>query len=365
MSRCRGFAVAFALAVGLTGAKGVLARQDQASARTDSAVRYRLVKTVPLGAPNEWDYAVYSPTTRRVFIAHGNRLTVVSAASGRVVGEVGPIPGGPHGTAFDPAANLGITDDGRLGQAVIFNLHTLKILKRVKIQRGADAVTFDPVSRHAFVIDGDTGDIAVVDPVHAKVVTYIHLGGDLEYAVPGNNGELYVNGVTHREIFRINTATNRVDASWPIPQCRSPHGLSIDTRTHRLFSSCENGRLVVVNSGNGAAVTTLPIGRGTDSDRFDPNSHLIFSSNGLDGTLSIIREVNANDFVAEAPVKTAISGRTMAIDPRSGRVFVVAAHTTRHIMDRFMAQRQKTHQWPKWSPFTPKSLKLLILDPRQ
>lgn len=363
MPRYRSLAVAIVSAVGLSWAAAALAGSGQGGDHAGSGFGYHLVKTVALGAPNQWDYAVFSPTTRRLFIAHGNRLTVVSAGTGRVVGQVGPIPGGPHGIAFDPAANLGITDDGRLGQAVIFNLHTLKIVKRVKVQRGADAVTFDPVSRHAFVIDGDTGEIAVVDPVRGTVVTFIRIGGDLEYAVPGNNGELYVNGVTHREIFRINTATNRVDATWPIPQCRSPHGLSIDTRTHRLFSSCENARLVVVDSLNGAVVTTLPIGRGTDSDRFDPKTGLIFSSNGLDGTLSIIHEVNANEFVAEPAVKTAISGRTMGIDPQSGRVFVVAAHTTRQTMDRFMAQRQRTHQWPHWSPFTPNSLRLLILDP--
>ena len=363
MPRFRGFAAAIAFFLGFAGVAAALAAPRHAPARTEAVSRYHLVKTVPLGAPNRWDYAVYSPTTHRVFIAHGNRLTVVDAGTGRVVGQVGPIPGGPHGIAFDPAANRGITDDGRLGQAVIFDLKTLEVLERVKIQRGADAVTFDPVSGHAFVIDGDTGEIAVVDPVHAKVVTFIHLGGDLEYAVPGDNGKLYVNGVTHREIFRIDTATNRVDASWPIPQCRSPHGLSIDTRTHRLFASCENGRLVVVDSQSGAVVTTLPIGLGTDSDRFDPKTGLIFSSNGLDGTLSIIREVDANDFVAEPTVKTALSGRTMGIDPQSGRVYVVAAHTTRETMDRFMAQRHKTHQWPHWSPFTPDSLQLLMLDP--
>lgn len=363
MPRFRGFAAAIAFFLGLAGVAAALAAPHHAPARTEPVSRYRLVKAVALGAPNQWDYAVYSPTTHRVFIAHGNRLTVVDGGSGRIVGQVGPIPGGPHGIAFDPEVNLGITDDGRLGEAVIFNLTTLKVLERVKVQRGADAVTFDPVSRHAFVIDGDTGEIAVVDPRRGKVVTFIHIGGDLEYAVPGDNGELYVNGVTHREIFRINTATNRVDAAWPIPQCRSPHGLSIDTRTHRLFSSCENGRLVVVNSLNGAVVKTLPIGRGTDSDRFDPQRGLIFSSNGLDGTLSIIREVNANDFIAEPTVRTAISGRTMGIDPQSGRVYVVAAHTTRKTMDRFMAQRHRTHQWPHWSPFTPNSLKLLVFDP--
>lgn len=353
------------LTLGFAGALGAATAAMAHSQALASAARveYHLVKRVPLGAPNGWDYVVYDPSTHHVFVAHGNRLTVVNGTSGRVVGEVGPIAGGPHGTAFDPAAGVGITDDGRLGQAVIFDLKTLRVIKRLAVERGADAVTFDPVSGHAFVIDGDTGDVAVVDPAHDRVVTFIHIGGDLEYAVPGDNGELYVNGVTHHEIFRINTATNRVDAIWPMPQCKDPHGLAIDTVTHRLFASCENQRLIVVDSAGGAVVATVPIGRGTDADRFDPRSRLIFSSNGFDGTLSIIREVNADTFVPVATVNTALSARTMGIDPATGRVYLVAARTTREAMERFMAEWRRTHHRPHQSPFAPGSLQLLIFDP--
>jgi DNA-binding beta-propeller fold protein YncE len=356
-----GFAWAAAMVIGLSGATAARAQAGPGTATT--AVDYHLVKSVPLGAPNGWDYVIYDPSVHRVFVAHGNRLTVVDGRSGRIVGQVGPITGGPHGTAFDSAAGLGITDDGKLGQAVIFDPKTLKVVKRLKVQPGADAVTFDPVSGHAFVIDGDTGEVAVVDPKGGRVVTFIHLGGDLEYAVPGDNGELYVNGVTQHEIFRINTATNREDAAWPMPACRSPAGLAIDTSTHRLFSSCRNQTLVVVNSDNGAVVASVPIGRGTDADRFDPKSHLVFSSNGFDGTLSIIREVDANHFVPVTTMRTALSARTMGLDPETGRIYLVAARTTRQAMERFMAEWRKTHHRPSQSPFAPASLQLLMFDP--
>lgn len=336
--------------------------QARAGGATARPVSYHFVRSVSLGAPNGWDYVVYAPFSHRVFVAHGNRLTVVNGRTGRIVGQVGPIPGGPHGTAFDPAAGVGITDDGRLGQAVIFNLKSLRVVGRLKIQRGADAVAFDPVSGHAFVVDGHTGEIAVVDPAHLRVVTFIHIGGDLEYAVSGDNGQLYVNGVTHHEIFRIDTATNRVDATWPMPQCRDPHGLAIDRKTHRLFSSCENRRLIVVNSKDGAVVAVVPIGRGTDADRFDPQRRLIYSSNGLDGTLSVIREVNANTFKPVATVKTALSGRTMGLDPASGRVFIAAARTTPQALKAFIAAFRAGKR-PKRSPFAPNSLRLLFFDP--
>jgi DNA-binding beta-propeller fold protein YncE len=47
---------------------------------------------------------------------------------------------------------------------------------------------------------------------------------------------------------------------------------------------------VVVDLNSGATVARLPIGSGTDAAAFDPKRKLIFSSNGRDGTLSIIRE---------------------------------------------------------------------------
>lgn len=348
------------LAAVLWLAAATLGLAPPASAR--GALTYRLVRSVALGAPERWDYAVYEPVAHRVFVAHGNRLTVIDGRSGRIVGQVGPIPGGPHGIAFDENAGVGISDDGDRGQAVLFSLKSLRVLRRLTIQPGADAVRFDPASGHAFVIDGDTGTVAVIDPVRRTVVTMIHLGGDLEYAVPDGRGELYVNGVTHHEIFRINTATDRLTAAWPMPTCRGPHGLAIDTATHRLFASCSNGRLVVLNAKDGAVVATLPIGRGTDADRFDARGRLVFSSNGLDGTLSVIREVNANLFEPLTTVKTALSGRTMALDPRSGRVFIVAAHTTLQALQAFFAAWHAGKR-PSGSPFTPGSLRLLFLDP--
>ncbi|HVI06367.1 MAG TPA: hypothetical protein VM711_09790, partial [Sphingomicrobium sp.] len=181
------------------------------------------------------------------------------------------------------------------------------------------------------------------------------------FIVPGDNGKVYVNGVAKREIFRVDTTTNQVDATWPIPQCEAPHGLAVDTATHRLFSSCENSELVVVNADTGAVVTTLPIGRGTDAAAFDPTRKLVFSSNGMDGTLSVIREVDANTFVSAATVKTALSARTMGVDPVSGRVFLLAADTNAKALAAFMAARRAGRRAP--SPMVSGSLKLLVFDP--
>lgn len=333
------------------------------SARSAPTGQYRLKRSVPLGKPNTWDYVVYDTAASRVFVAHGKELTVVDGRSGRIVGNVGPIPGGSHGIAFDRAAGIGITDDGRKGEAILFNLETLKVVKRLNTQRGADAVAFDPVSEHAFVVDGDTGDVAVIDPIRRRVVTFIHIGGDLEYAVAGSDGKLYVNGVTRAEIFQIDTKTNRVDAAWPMKECHEPHGLAIDARRHRLFSGCMNQRLVIVNSASGAVVASVPVGGGNDAVQFDPKRRRILVSNGTNGTVSVIREVDPNTFFPVATVKTAASGRTMGIDPESGRLFVAAARVTSLEAWQAFSAAYLAGKRPHSSALVPDSLRLMMLDP--
>lgn len=332
-----------------------------AAAQGDASSGYRLVQQVHLGAPDRWDYVVYDRDAHRVYVAHGDRVTVVDGHSGSVVGQVRGMPGGTHGIAISHAANRGYTDDGEAGQGVAFDLGTLQVTKRLKADDDADAVTIDPLSGHVFIIDGDPGELTVIEPRSDSVIATVHAGSKLEYAVAGDNGKVYVNGVEKRVIYRIDTGSNQVDATWSIPDCEGPHGLAIDTATHRLFSSCENQKLTIVNADSGAVVDSVPIGRGSDAAAFDPSHKLIFSSNGTDGTVTMIREVSADRFVPAGTLKTMLSARTMSVDPDSGRLFVVGAKTSPKAMAAFVAARRAGKRTPL--PFTPGSLELRMYDP--
>jgi YVTN family beta-propeller protein len=351
-------ALTVASAMTLAGTFAPMAQGEQGAA---SAPVYHLAGTTHLGAPDRWDYVVFDAPSHRLYVSHGDRISVVDGHSGKLIGQVTGMPGGTHGIAISHPANLGYTDDGQAGQAVAFSLKTLKVVKRLKANEDADAVTIDPTSGHVFVVDGDPGELTVIDPTSDRVIATVHAGSKLEYAVAGDNGKVYANGVEKRVIYRIDTASNQVDATWPISQCESPHGLAIDTATHRLFSSCENRMMAVVNADTGSVVTTVPIGSGSDAAAFDPAHRLVFSSNGTDGTISVIREVSADTFVPAGSLETRVSARTMSVDPKTGRLYVVGARTTPEAMAAFRAARQAGKR-PARSPFTPGSLDLMMFD---
>jgi len=136
--------------------------------------------------------------------------------------------------------------------------------------------------------------------------------------------------------------------------------LAIDTEAHRLFVSCVNKVMTIVNADNGAVVATVPIGQGTDSAAFDPKRKLAFSSNGADGTISVIREVNPQTFVPAGEIKTQVTGRTMDIDPATGRLFVAAAD----IDPNAPVPPGKNGRPGRPKPL-PGTLKLLMFDPAQ
>ncbi|MHB8529837.1 MAG: YncE family protein [Caulobacteraceae bacterium] len=311
-----------------------------------AAPLYRSVSAVPLGAPDRWDYVVFDPGQRRVFVAHSDRVDVIDARTSKLVGAIRDIPGGTHGIAIAARTGRGYTDDGRAGEVVAFDLRTLAVGKRLPADTDADAIAFDPTSGHVFVVSGEPGTVTVVDPAANSVVATVRVGEKLEYAVSGDNGKLYVNGNGRGDLVRIDTRINAVDAHWKLDGCDRPKGLAIDRRTHRLFASCVNDVLVVVDADTGAQVAKLPIGHGSDAVAFDPVRKRVLSSNG-DGALSIIAERSPDHYEVIGSLRTAVTGRTMGIDPRTGRIYIAAA-------DVAGAGR---------GGVVPGSLKLLVFDP--
>lgn len=320
---------------------------------TPAFSQYAVTKTVPLGAPDHWDYVVFDPVSDRVFAAHGNTVTAVDGLTGKIVGNVEGLTGGSHGIAIVPQLGRGYTDEGRTGKAVAFDLASLKVLHKMDAELDADAIAFDPVSNHIFVVDGSK--LTVIDPVTDAVVGKADGGGQLEYVISGGNGKLYVNGEERHEIVRFDARTNRADAHWNMEGCETPRGIAFDPDTHRLFSGCENHLLFVIDTDSGATVAKLPIGLMSDGIAFDPARKLIFSAN-FDGTLSIFREKSPNDYVSAGTVKTVLGARTMGLNPKTGRVYLLTA-------DIKLVDPALPISDPKRYSVSPGSVKMLFLDP--
>jgi hypothetical protein len=323
-------------------------------ARSTEAQSYHVAKTTVLGGDGGWDYVALDSVGHRLFIARQNRVMVVDEASGRLVGEI-PGLARAHGIAFAYEAGHGFATSGTDSAVTMFDLTTLKVLGRSTAAVDADAVLYDPASKHVFTFNGDAHSSSVLDPTSGARVGTIDLGAGPEFGVSAGDGKLYVNLEDESAVAEIDAVAMRVTRRWSLTPCEGPSGLAIDRAHHRLFSVCRNKVMAISDATGGKVMTALPIGAYVDAAGFDPGTELAFASNG-DGTLTVVHEDAPDKFHVVGDVPTRRGARTMTLDPVTHHVFLVTAD--------FGPTPAATAQQPRPRPsIIPGTFSLLVAEP--
>ena len=289
-----------------------------------SAQDYRVIKKVALGGDGGWDYLKVDAEARRLYISRSTRVMVVDADTLAPVGEIPDTPG-VHGIAIASDLGRGFTSNGRDDSVTIFELGTLKPLGRVKTGTNPDAILYDVLTHRVFAFNGRSGDVTVIDAKEGTVAGTIPIGGKLEFGVSDGAGRIFVNVEDKGEIAVLDARVMKVLARWPLGGCEEPSGLALDLEHRRLFSVCDNKQMAVVDADKGRVVAKVAIGGGPDAAGFDPERQLAFSSNGEDGTLTVVHESTPDKLEVVQTVATQRSARTMALDPKTHNVYLVAA----------------------------------------
>ena len=309
----------------------LLALLSAFTSATAQSSGYHVTNKLHIGGASRWDYITLCPTNENLYVSHATQVNIINKNTGDSVGII-PNTEGIHGIAFAPAVSKGFTSNGRMNTVTVFDMNTNAILAQIKTGENPDAIMYDAFSRKVYVCNGHSKDLSVIDPLKNEVVKTIDLGGKPETAVSDGAGKIYINIEDKNEIAVITTKTDKVEKRWKTGTGTSPAGLAIDPKTKRLFAGCENKLLIVMNAENGKIVKELPIGAGSDGVGFDASLKYIFSSNG-EGTLSIIEERNANEFVTVENVITKKGARTLAVDEKTHRVYLPTADAAQNQED--------------------------------
>jgi len=290
----------------------------------EAVPRYHVVQKLTLGGEGGWDYLTTDSATRRLYVSRGSHVMVVDLNAGKLVGDI-PDALGVHGIALAPELNRGFTSNGRANTVTIFDLKTLKTAGQVKTGANPDAIVYDPPSKRVFTFNGRSHDATAFAAATGEVEGTIALGGKPEFAVSDGQGAVYVNIEDTAEVVEIDTAKLVVTRRFPLKPCEEPTGLALDPAQRRVFSACHNQIMTVLDLAAGKVIASAPIGQGVDGAGFDPSAKLAFSSNGGDGTLTVVRESAPGKYEAAETVTTQRSARTMTIDPKTHSIYLPAA----------------------------------------
>ncbi len=287
------------------------------------SVNCKVQKIFSIPGNGWWDYLAISPVSGRLYVAHGTEVNIVDKTDGTIKGVITNTPG-VHGIAFAVPNGKGYTSNGKSNNVTVFDLKTDRVTGSIATGENPDAIMYEPFSKMIIVCNGRSKDLTIIDPSTDKVLKVISLGGKPETAVSDEQGRLYVNIEDKNEIVVLNTQSFEVMYRWPTGSGDEPSGLAIDIKTKRLFAGCGNKKLIVVDTDNGKVIKEVAIGEGCDGVVFDPALKQVYSSNGS-GTLTIIKEKSANEYVVVANMATKQGARTIALDPATHLLYLPTA----------------------------------------
>ena len=280
----------------------------------------KVVGHIP-GPDGGWDYANFDPVHHRLYVAHGQAITVMDVDTGKVTPQLLatkrahialPLPGGDELLVTDGGADV----------ALLANASTGAIRATVPTGKNPDAALYDPATKTLFVMNGRSGDITLIDPKAGKAVGTIAVGGALEFGVSDGAGRVFVNIEDKGEIAVIDSKARKVVAHWPMEGCEEPSGLAYAGDAKLLIAACANGTAKVVSAANGKVVASPVIGPAPDAAMYDAGRKLAYIPSGGDGTLSVIAVRGPTDVTVVQKLATTKGARTGTFDPASGKIYL-------------------------------------------
>jgi hypothetical protein len=274
------------------------------------------------GSDAGYDYAAIDTAARRLYVARTDGVMSVDLDAMKVTPLL--IPGQHvHAVVPLPADRL-LSTNGDAGTVTIAQASTGKILANIPAGAKPDDALYDPATKSVFVVNGDAGELTVIDVDKPAAVGRISVGSGLEAAVADGHGRLYVNVEDPAAIAVIDTVKRQLVAHYSLPDCQRPTGLGLDPATGILLSSCRNQKAVAMRAADGGVVGTVAIDRIPDAVIFDAERQMFFIPCARDATLVAISEV-AGGISVTGRIPTAVGARTGALDPKTGRFYLPAA----------------------------------------
>lgn len=304
-------------------AKVVAALLAMAAAASAAAPQphYRVVSQLAAG-DGGWDLLSVAPADQRLYVAHGDRVTAFDLRTGEATDRL--VAGQRlHAALAIPGTHEVIATNGDANDALLFDGRTGRIRATIPTGARPDAAAYDPATRTVWIMNPGSGDITVVDPKTAKVLATVPAGGSLEMGEADGRGRMYVNVEDKNEVAVFDTRTRKLLSRFALDGCDGPTGIAIDVRASEILSACGGNATAIVSAPDGRQVARLPIGKGADGAAFDPVRRLVLVPGGRDGTLTVVRLGPKPSIVEQVP--TAVSARTIAVDPSTGRAYLPSA----------------------------------------
>jgi DNA-binding beta-propeller fold protein YncE len=273
---------------------------------------------------------------RRLFLAAGDGITVLNADTGTPAGTMAGLKGA-HDVLLIPAMNgeekapstKGFASDAA-GHVIAFSLADLKPSATIQLATsGPVSLCYDTDAKTVEAVSTG-GSLATIDADTGKVLQQGKIVTGAGQVVCGNMDHVYVADPAANVVHVLNHATMKDDGDYPMKSGHKPSGLSLDTKGRRLFVSCEDGTIEIIDTDAGFTFIELKGGMGAAHETFAwlPQGKGQWKAAAFiaqeDGTLSGIRMMAYINYTMGGQYKLGPGLGSIAYDDKTHHLFIAS-----------------------------------------
>ena len=299
------------------------------AARSAEPVKLVAKYSMPADVKGRFDHLGVDVHGQRLFLTAetAHQVLVFDLGTGKFIRAISGIDI-PHAIFYrDDLDRIYITDGGA-GELKIYDGKTYKLLGAAKLKVDADSIGYDPAT-HYLYIDNGGGDahetfsmLSVVDTTSGEKVADIKIDGDtLEaMALESSTPKLYVNNPAKNQVDVLNRETRALITSWPVTMGKRNVAMALDEASHRLFVACRSGALVVIDTGTGKELQSLPIAKGVDDLVFHAARKRLYAFCSA-GELDVYQQTDPDHYTSLGQIQTAPGAKNAVFVESLHRLF--------------------------------------------
>lgn len=272
-----------------------------------------------------FDHAAVHTASGHVYVAHtaNDAVDVFDPVHRRYLYSIPDLPG-VAGALVSDESQLILSSNRAANTIGLFGPGSNPSVRRIDVGVKPNGLAYDPGRR--IVLAANVGDPAIAGSHTLSMVqlgsgastgdavrTEIPVRGRTRWAVFDPGPELfYVNIMQPAEIVVVDPRQpDRIARSFAVPHA-GPHGLDIDSATHRLFCACDAGVLVVLDARSGTVLDERPLSGVPDVVFFNRQRRHLYVAVGDPGVIDVF---STSPIERLATITTEAGAHTTALSP--------------------------------------------------
>jgi DNA-binding beta-propeller fold protein YncE len=296
----------------------------------------RLVQTISLpNVKGRIDHMDADVKGHRLFVAglENGSLEIVDLQAGKWLKSIRGFQK-PQGVAYVESLNKLFVASGNDGMVRVFRGDSLQLVDNLKLDLGANRVTYDADKKLLYVGYGgkdagkDYGEVGIIHAGTDKQIGDVRVGSHpAELLLDKAGQKLFVLLPSANKIQVIDTAKQQVTSTWTVSSQR-PGDAAFDEGSHRLFVGTRRPpQMIAVDSQSGKEVANRATVEGQDGVYFDVTRKRVYVSGGQGsegGQVFVYQQKDADHYELIGKVPTQPGAGTSFWSPELDRYYVAA-----------------------------------------